>query len=76
MKKHPRYRRFGALIYKHRLDMNFTQEQFAELLDISVQQVRNYESGRCCPSFERLLDISSKIQVSVECLMVSMSDDA
>jgi transcriptional regulator with XRE-family HTH domain len=74
MKKHTRYRKFGLLVYKRRQEMHLTQEQLAETLGISVQQVRNYESGRCRPSVSKLLDISRKMSVTVECLMLSVSE--
>ncbi len=74
MKRQPRYRNFGALVYKRRQEMNLSQEQLAELLDISVQQVRNYESGRSRPSLDKLLDLSRKMNVSVECLMLTICE--
>ncbi len=76
MKKKSRYRKFGLLVYKRRHEMQLSQEQLAELLDISVQQVRNYESGRSRPSVERLFDLSRKMNVTVECLMLSVSEEA
>ncbi len=75
MKKQPRYRNFGALVYKRRQEMNLSQEQLAELLDISVQQVRNYESGRSRPSLDKLLDLSRKMNVAIECLMLTISEE-
>ncbi len=73
MKRKCRYRRFGALIYKRRLEMNLTQEQLAELLQLSVQQVRNYESGRCRPSLVRVVFLSSKMELPVDSLVQSFS---
>jgi len=75
MKKQPRYRNFGALVYKRRHEMQLSQEQLAEMLKLSVQQVRNYESGRCRPSLERLYDLSCTMKISVESLMLAISTD-
>jgi transcriptional regulator with XRE-family HTH domain len=75
MKKKSRYRNFGTLVYKRRNEMQLTQEQLAETLGISVQQVRNYESGRCRPSLERLYDLSCTMKISVESLMLTFSTD-
>ncbi len=75
MKRQPRYRKFGLLVYKRRHEMQLTQEQLAEMLDISVQQVRNYESGRSRPSLDKLLDLSRKMNVTVECLMLTISEE-
>lgn len=76
MKKKSRYCKFGLLVYKRRQEMQLTQEQLAETFGISVQQVRNYESGRCRPSLNSLLNLSRKMNVTVEFLMLAMSDGA
>lgn len=75
MKKKSRYCKFGLLVYKRRQEMQLTQEQLAETLGISVQQVRNYESGRCRPSLDSLFDLSRKMNVTVECLMLSIYEE-
>jgi transcriptional regulator with XRE-family HTH domain len=55
--------------------MQLSQEQLAEMLKLSVQQVRNYESGRCRPSLERLYDLPCTMKISVESLMLTFSTD-
>jgi len=55
--------------------MQLSQEQLAEMLKLSVQQVRNYESGRCRPSLQRLFDLSRMMNISVENLMLAISTD-
>jgi DNA-binding XRE family transcriptional regulator len=40
---------FGEKIKKLRLERGYTQEELAELVDVSKRTIINYEQGRCYP---------------------------
>lgn len=50
-----------------------TQEEFAELLNVSVYTYRNWEQGRIIPDLSTLYELSEKLNVSVSYLL---GDDA
>lgn len=58
-------RNFGRRIKSIRLDRKLTQEQFAELVDISVDFLSLIERGRNSPSFEVLERISQRLKMPV-----------
>jgi DNA-binding XRE family transcriptional regulator len=62
-------REIGVVIYKYRHHANLTQEQLAERLDVSVQQVRNYESGRCCPTLQRARQLCTLLSIPLNELL-------
>lgn len=53
-----------------RKDKNITQEQLAELLDVSRQAISKWESGNGYPETEKLLLISKKLNVSLDYLLL------
>lgn len=69
----PRGSRLAAMIDRHvgdrirrrRLLMGYTQEQLAEALDISYQQVQKYETGSNRVSAGRLFQIAQRLETSV-----------
>jgi len=48
-----------------RLQRQMTQEQFAEMLDVSVDFLSLIERGRNAPSFETLDKIAKRLRTSV-----------
>ncbi len=56
---------FGQRIKAIRLGKNMSQEQFAELLDISVDFLSLIERGINAPSFENLEVFSTKLSIPV-----------
>lgn len=67
----------GSRIRKLRQDRNITQEQLAEMVDISVNFMSLIENGRNM-SVETLVKIANSLGVTVDCLLsdaVEMNDD-
>lgn len=58
-----------------RLSLHFTQEQFAELLDISVQLYKKVESGENNLSMATLRKMKSKLNFSADYLLFGENDD-
>ncbi|MCR5584462.1 MAG: helix-turn-helix domain-containing protein [Lachnospiraceae bacterium] len=52
-----------------RKEQNISQEELAEMLDVSRQAVSKWESGNGYPEVEKLLIISEKLNVSLDALM-------
>ena len=60
---------FGERLYQLRKNANLTQEQLAELLDVSRQSVSKWEQDKAYPEMTRLLFLSDYFQVSLDYLM-------
>src|SRR5258708_29427683 len=58
-------RQFGNLLKAIRLDRKLTQEEFAELVDISVDFLSLIERGINSPSFEVLERMGKKLDMPV-----------
>lgn len=58
-------RRIGELIRKRRRELGLSQEQLAELLDVTYQQVQRYERGSNRLSIEKLQQIAVAMAVSL-----------
>lgn len=56
--------KFGARIKELRKRKNYTQEQFAELLDIGARSLRKIESGEGFPSPKSLEKIVQVLEIS------------
>ncbi len=55
----------GARIREYRLSLRLTQEQLASALNVSFQQIQNYEKGTNGISAVRLFDICKILHVSL-----------
>ncbi len=55
----------GAQIRQRRIMLGMTQEQLAQTLNISYQQVQKYETGANRVSAGRLYDIAGKLDVDI-----------
>ena len=60
---------FAENIKKLRKDNNLSQEELAEMLDVSRQAVSKWEQGTGYPEVEKLLLISNKLNISLDELM-------
>ena len=58
-----------------RNDLNLTQEQFAELLDISIQTYKNMESEKGKISMNVLKKMKSKLDFSVDYLLFGQDNE-
>ena len=63
---------------KHiRKEHHLSQEELAELLDVSRQAVSKWEQGQGYPEVEKLLLLSTKLNISLDALMsVEMNNGA
>jgi transcriptional regulator with XRE-family HTH domain len=59
----------GANIREARVRLGFTQEQMAEMIEISPEVYGRMERGRIFPRVERLVDICEKLGVSADQLL-------
>ena len=68
---------FSENLKKIRREHRLSQEELAELLDVSRQAVSKWEQGQGYPEVEKLLLLSSKLNVSLDALMsVEIKHDA
>ena len=65
---------FGQNLKKLRKSKDLTQEQLGEQLNLSRNQINNYENAMFEPSMETLLQISSFFNVSLDLLCNGYSD--
>ena len=56
---------FGERLYELRKNKNISQEEFAELLDVSRQSIPKWENDKAYPEMTRLLFMSDYFQVSL-----------
>lgn len=68
---------FSENLKQIRKEHHLSQEELAELLDVSRQAVSKWEQGQGYPEVEKLLLLSSKLNISLDMLMsVEMNRDA
>jgi len=68
---------FSENLKQIRRENHLSQEELAELLDVSRQAVSKWEQGQGYPEVEKLLLLSSKLNISLDALMsVEMNCDA
>jgi transcriptional regulator with XRE-family HTH domain len=65
----------GERIRLRRTELGLTQEQLAEALDVSYQQVQKYETGANRVSAGRILEIARKLGVDVGYFFDGLSDE-
>lgn len=59
----------GEKIAKLRREKNYTQEQFADILNISRQSVSKWESDLAFPETDKLIKIAEIFDVSIDYLL-------
>ena len=65
----------GERIRLRRTELGLTQEQLADALDVSYQQIQKYETGANRVSAGRILEIARKLGVDVGYFFEGLSDD-
>lgn len=60
---------FSENLKQIRRERHLSQEELAELLDVSRQAVSKWEQGQGYPEVEKLLLLSSKLNISLDALM-------
>lgn len=66
---------FGERLYQLRKDRNISQEELAELLDVSRQSISKWENDKAYPEMTRLLFMSDYFDVSLDYLMRGTEPD-
>ena len=59
----------GERIYLRRRQLNYTQEQLAELMNVSIQMISNLERGNKSIRIENLIKICEILQVSTDYIL-------
>lgn len=59
----------GCRISTRRKQLNYTQEQIAEKMDVSVQMVSNLERGNKAMKIENLIKLSSILDISTDYIL-------
>ena len=60
---------FGERLYKLRQQANLSQEEIAEIMDVSRQSISKWENDKAYPEMTRLVYMSDFFQVSLDYLM-------
>ena len=66
---------FSENLKQIRREHHLSQEELAELLDVSRQAVSKWEQGQGYPEVEKLLLLSSKLNISLDALMSAEISD-
>jgi len=66
---------FGQRLYELRKTKNISQEELAELLDVSRQSISKWENDKAYPEMTRLLFMSEYFDVSLDYLMRGTEED-
>lgn len=59
----------GSYISKKRREMNLTQEQLAEKLNVSNKTISKWENGKCMPDYSVVTELCSALSISLSELM-------
>ena len=63
------FKQIGQRVRNARNDKGYTQEEFSEILGISVEHLSRIETGSCRPSLNLIEKISVAFQISEETIM-------
>lgn len=58
------------MIYKIRKDAKLSQEQFAEIFEVSRQSVQKWESGESTPELDKIIKMSKRFDISLDSLIM------
>ena len=61
---------FGKNVKIERIKKDLTQEQLAEIMNVSQNYVANIEGGKANMSLGKILELSEYIGVNINCLLV------
>lgn len=60
---------FGEHLYKLRTNKNVSQEQLAEILDVSRQSISKWENNKGYPELSRFIVLSDYFEISLDYLI-------
>lgn len=59
----------GQRIYERRKELKYTQEQLAEMMDVSIQMISNLERGNKAIRIDNLVKLSEILDVSTDYIL-------
>lgn len=59
----------GELIRHFRTEMNLTQKQLADLINVSDKAVSKWECGNGCPDISILYELSNVLKIDIDVLL-------
>ena len=65
----------GKFISQKRKELNLTQEQLAEQLNVSNKTISKWETGKCMPDYSIVQDLCQKLGITVAELMDGEEDN-
>lgn len=57
---------FNELLIKRRKELHMTQDELADMLDVSRQSVSKWENGECMPDSDKLIRLSDVLSISLD----------
>ena len=63
------YLSVGRRIRQNRIRLNITQEQLAEMVNVSVPHISRIENGSSQPSLQVLVDICNALKITIDDLL-------
>ncbi len=69
MDKKELLKRFGKNVKIERIKQDLTQEQFAEIMDVSQNYIANIECGKANMSLAKVLELSEYLNVDIKVLL-------
>lgn len=70
MDKKTLLKKFGKNVKIERIKKDLTQEQLAEIMDVSQNYVANIECGKANMSLAKVLELSQHLNVKIEKLLI------
>ena len=64
----------GENIKKRRREMNLTQEQLSEAIEVHTNTIRKWEKGNSCPSAFEMEQLANALKVSINYLYAETND--
>lgn len=65
----------GKRIYERRRQLGYTQEELAELMNVSIQMISNLERGNKAIRISNLLNICSILNVSTDYILTGKQNE-
>lgn len=69
MNKQELLKRFGKNVKIERIKQDLTQEQFAEIMNVSQNYIANIECGKANMSLAKVLELSEFLKVDIDVLL-------
>ncbi len=74
MDKKTLLKKFGKNVKIERIKQDLTQEQLAEIMDVSQNYVANIEGGKANMSLAKVLELANFLNIKIEKLLVFNDD--